>query len=177
VSDTRRSFFPPPPAPERVLGDAERPPAQRHWDLLIGPPRGELGQLFPVRQIVSQGPDHAIALLDGAIYSTGLSFRVALYSRKTEGQRESSAQIALVAGETVVAANTFADWDMRDMPPAPQLTSQNPCGTWGPPGCTIKEWWVWGWRPGDRLVIGAGWPEAGLDAKEVAIDLEGLSRR
>lgn len=177
MPNATRFFFPPPPAPERVPGAAEQPPAQRHWGLLTGPPRGELGELFPIRQVVSQSPDHAIAILDGAIYSTGLSLRVALFSRKVEGQREASARIALVAGERVVEANAFADSGLRDMPPAPQLASQNPCGAWGSPGCTIREWWVWGWRPGERLVIRAGWPEVGLGSREIAIDPERLVGR
>jgi NADPH-dependent curcumin reductase CurA len=177
VANARRSFFPPPPAPERPLGDAEKPPAQRHWELLTRPPQGELGQLFPIRQFVSRDPDHAIALLDGAIYSTGVSLRVALYSRRIEGHSESSARIALVIGDRVVEAAAFADSGFRELPPAPQLDSQNPCGTWGPPGCTMREWWVWGWRPGETLVIRAEWPEAGLEPREIAVHPEGFTER
>lgn len=177
MANTRPPFFPPPPAPERPLEDAEKPPAQRHWELLTGPPQGELGRLFSIRQVVSQDPDHAIALLDGAIYSTGLSLRVGLYSKRIEGHRESSARIALVSHDRIVEADAFADSGFREMPPAPQLTSQNPCGTWGPPGCTLREWWVWGWRPGEKLVIRAEWPETGLEPKEIAVSPEGLTGR
>ena len=150
-------FFPRPPAPERVQDDTEQLSAQRHWSVLTGPPRLELGDLFAIRQVVSQGPDHAIAILDGATYSTGLSFRVALFSRKVEGHREASARIALVVGERIVEANGFDDSGLREMPPAPQLASHNPCGAWGPlfPDCSIRV-------PGDLVTDRFSYSRSGL---------------
>jgi hypothetical protein len=138
----------------------------------------------PIRLVLAQTADVAVALLDVAAYSTGLEFRVAVRLRELDelsdpfglhrrGRGELPDDVLRFGfeyadGRRVTNLGPFPGFERQDGPVLIQRGGGGGGRSWS------FGYWLWPLPPGGAMTVAVEWPGRGIELTTFPLDGDGL---